>query len=142
MARATIGKEIYCVVKDEAGLLGRVIYALAQKGIFIVHLTAHTESGMGHLRLIVSEGDFKKTKESIAYFIPHIEEREILIVEFENKVGTLAEVAKILGQNGINVESVYGTSSDGFKIVGIFSTADNSKACILINEASGRPGVS
>lgn len=138
MARATLGKEIYCVAKDEIGLLGRTIYALAQKNIFIVHLSAHTEDAMGHLRLIVSADDFKKTKESIAYFIPKIEEREVLIVEFENKVGTLAEVAKILGQNGINVDSVYGTSSDGFKIVGIFSTADNTKACAFINQASGR----
>ena len=140
MARATIGKELYCVAKDETGLLGRIIFALAQKNIFILHLTAHTESEKGHLRLIVSTDDFKKTKECIAYFIPQIEEREVLVVEFENKTGTLAEVAKILGQNGINVGSVYGTSSDGFKIVGIFSTADNKKACDLINATSGRTG--
>ena len=140
MARATIGKELYCVAKDETGLLGRIIFALAQKNIFILHLTAHTESEKGHLRLIVSTDDFKITKECIAYFIPQIEEREVLVVEFENKTGTLAEVAKILGQNGINVGSVYGTSSDGFKIIGIFSTADNKKACDLINATNGRTG--
>lgn len=140
MARATIAKEIYCVAQDETGLLGRIIFALAQKNIFIVHLTAHTEGNKGHLRLIVSSSDFQKTKECIAYFIPRIEEREVLIVEFENKTGTLAEVAKILGQNGIHVGSVYGTSSDGFKIVGVFTTADNPKACGLINASGGRPG--
>ncbi len=141
MARATIGKEIYCVAKDETGLLGRIVFALAQKNIFIQHLTADTESGQGRLRLITSSGDLEKTKESIAYFIPKIEAREVLIVEFENRVGTLAEVAKILGQNGISVRSVYGTSSDGFKITGIFDTADNAKARELINAASGRSGV-
>lgn len=140
MARATIAKEIYCIAKDETGLLGRIIFALAQKNIFIIHLTAHTEGDKGHLRLIVSSNDFQKTKESIAYFIPEIEEREVLVVEFENKTGTLAEVAKILGQNGINVGSVYGTSSDGFKIIGVFTTADNAKACALINAAGGRTG--
>ena len=140
MARATIAKEIYCVAKDETGLLGRTISALAQKNIFILHLTAHTEGEKGHLRLIVSTSDFQKTKECITCFIPQIEEREVLIVEFENKTGTLAEVAKILGQNGIHVGSVYGTSSDGFKIVGVFTTADNVKACSLINATSGRTG--
>ncbi|MFH0984493.1 MAG: ACT domain-containing protein [Candidatus Omnitrophota bacterium] len=138
MARATIGKEIHCVAKDETGLLGRIVLALAQKNIFIQHLTADTEGGEGHLRLITSSGDFEKTRESIAYFVPKIEAREVLIVEFENRVGTLAEVAKILGQNGISVRSVYGTSSDGFKIVGIFDTADNAKARELINTAGGR----
>jgi len=140
MARATIGKEIHCVAKDETGLLGRTICALAQKNIFILHLAAHTEGEKGHLRLVVSSNDFQKTKESIAYFISEIKEREVLIVEFENRTGTLAEVAKILGQNGIHIESVYGTSSDGFKIIGVFSTANNSKACDLINETGGRSG--
>lgn len=140
MARAAIGKEIYCVAKDETGLLGRTIYALAQKNIFIVHLAAYAEGAEACLRLVVSENDFSKTKESLSLFIPQIEAREVLIVEFENKVGTLAEVAKILGQNGIGVRSVYGTSSDGFKIVGVFSTEDNARACALINETGGRPG--
>ncbi|MBU9888936.1 MAG: ACT domain-containing protein [Candidatus Omnitrophica bacterium] len=138
MARATLGKEIHCVARDETGLLGRTIYALAQKNIFIVHLAAHTEGDQGHLRLVVSSDDLQKTKESIAYFIPRIEEKEVLLVEFENRTGTLAEVAKVLGQNGISIRSVYGTSSDGFKIIGVFSTADNEKARALINAASGR----
>ncbi len=138
MARATLGKEIHCVARDETGLLGRTIYALAQKNIFIVHLAAHTEGYQGHLRLVVSSDDLQKTKESIAYFIPQIEEKEVLLVEFENRTGALAEVAKVLGQNGISIRSVYGTSSDGFKIIGVFSTADNEKARALINAASGR----
>lgn len=140
MARATIGKEIYCEAKDETGLLGRIVCALAQKNIFIQHLEAQAEGGQGRLRLITSSTDFEKTRASIAYFIPMIEAREVLVVEFENKVGTLAEVAKLLGQNGIGIRSVYGTSSDGFKIVGIFTTADNEKACQLINGSTGRTG--
>lgn len=140
MAKASIAKEIFCVAKDETGLLGRIVYALAQKNIFIQHLAAYKEGDQGHLRLITSCADFDKTKESIAYFIPRIEARDVLIVEFENKVGTLAEVAKLLAQNSIGIRSVYGTSSDGFKIVGIFTTDDNEKALGLINAAAGRPG--
>ena len=133
MARATVGKEIHCVAKDETGLLGRVVLALAQQKVFISHLLAYTEGQTGHLQLIVKPEDLKKARESVASFIPKTEERNVLIVEFENKVGTLAEVAKILGQNDISIRSVYGTSADGFKIVGIFSTADDERACRLIN---------
>ena len=133
MARAAVGKEIHCVAKDETGLLGRVVVALAQQKIFIMHLLAYTAGEVGHLQLVVKSEDLKKARESIAYFIPKTEERDVLIVEFENKVGTLAEVAKVLGQNDISIRSVYGTSSDGFKIVGIFSTADDRRASELIN---------
>ena len=133
MARASIGKEIHCIAKDETGLLGRIVVTLAQQKIFIMHLLAYTEGNTGHLQLIVKSEDLKKARESVAHFIPKMEERDVLIVEFENKVGTLAEVAKILGQNNIAIRSVYGTSADGFKIVGIFSTADDERACQLIN---------
>lgn len=133
MARATIGKEIHCTAKDETGLLGRIVVTLAQQKIFIQHLLAYTEADTGHLQFIVRPEDLKSACEAVARFIPKMEERDVLIVEFENKVGTLAEVAKVLGQNDISIRSVYGTSADGFKIVGIFSTADNRRACDLIN---------
>ena len=49
--------------------------------------------------------------------------------------------AKILGNHGIFINYVYGTSSDGFKIVGVFSTSDDVKAVRVINEESGSLGV-
>jgi hypothetical protein len=133
MARATIGTEIHCTAKDETGLLGRIVATLAQQKIFISHLSAYAEGEMGHLQFMVKPEDLKKAREAVAHFIPKTEERDVLIVEFENKVGTLAEVAKVLGQNDIAIRSVYGTSADGFKIVGIFRTADNQRASELIN---------
>ncbi len=93
-----------------------------------------------YLRLIAK--DNHKAKKALSYFIPSISEREILVVEFENKVGTLAPVAKLLGNFEISIDSVYGTSGDGFKIVGIFSTTDNQKAADLINQDSGALGAS
>jgi len=65
---------------------------------------------------------------------------DVLVVEFENKVGTLAPVVKLLGSNRIHIHYAYGSSGDGFKIVGIFSTSDNEKARDLINEESGALG--
>jgi hypothetical protein len=134
MARASIGKEIHCTAKDETGLLGRIVVTLSQQKIFILHLLAYTAGETGHLQFVVKSEDLKKAREAVAHFIPKTEERDVLIVEFENKVGTLAEVAKVLGQNNISIRSVYGTSADGFKIVGIFSTADNEHAAELINQ--------
>jgi hypothetical protein len=133
MARATIGKELQCIAKNEVGLLGRIVLALAQKDVFIQHLLAYTINGTGALKLVTKDQDFEKAKEAISYFIPQIEQKDVLIVEFENKVGTLASVAKILGSNSVGIKSVYGTSADGFKIVGIFSTEDDQRACELIN---------
>jgi hypothetical protein len=132
MARAFVAKELYCEVKNEAGLLGRIVSALAVSGVSIVHLSAYSVGEMGYLQLVT--GDNAKAHKAVEHFIPTIKERDVLIVEFENKVGTLAPVAKLLGNHDIFIDYVYGTSGDGFKIVGVFSTQDNEAAARLINE--------
>jgi hypothetical protein len=134
MARALILRELYCEAPNETGLLGRITAAMALEGVYVIHLSADSKGGVGYLRLIAK--DNHKAKKAISYFIPIIQERDVLIVEFENKVGTLAPVAKLLGTNNIAIESVYGTSGDGFKITGIFSTSDNARAMEIINKDS------
>jgi len=139
MARAQLAKELFCVASDETGLLGRVTAAMALEGVYIIHLSCYAAEGKGYLQTVVR--DPEKAKKAIHYFIPQIEERDVLVVEFENKVGTLAPVAKLLGQNRIHIHYCYGTSGDGFKITGVFSTSDNQKAKDLINADSEALGV-
>jgi len=135
MARAQIGKEIHFITKNEIGTLGRVTLALAEQGIYIIHLSAYTFDDKGYFQIVTR--DHEKAKKALSYFVPKIEDRDVIIVEFENKIGTLAPVVKLLGSEGINVHYVYGTSGDGFKIVGVFSTDDNVRAVNLINQDSG-----
>lgn len=135
MARAFVASELHLEVKNETGLLGRITSALALQEVYIIHLSAYSFGGRGYLQMVTK--DNAKAKAAIAHFIPLINERDVLVVEFENKVGTLASAAKLLGNHGIAIDYVYGTSGDGFKIVGIFSTQDNAKAAKLINEDSG-----
>ena len=138
MARAQVAKELHCEVPDETGLLGRVILALSVEEVYIIHMCAYTAEGKGYMQLVTK--DNARAIKALEHFVPNMVERDILIVEFENKVGTLAPVAKLLGSHGVHVDFVYGTSSDGFKITGVFNTSDNSKAAALINEESGSAG--
>lgn len=138
MARAFVTKELHFEAQNETGLLGRVVAALAVEEIYIIHLCAYSVESKGYLQMVAK--DNARAKKALAYFIPKIEERDVLIVEFENKAGTLAPVAKILGNHDIFIDYVYGTSGDSFKIVGVFSTTDNEKAARLINQDSGALG--
>ena len=140
MARAFIEKELHVEVKNETGLLGRITSTLSLEGISIVHLSAYSLGERGYLQMLTR--DNTKAKKALSHFIKNIEERDVLIVEFENKVGTLSPVTNLLGKNGIETHYVYGTSGDGFKIVGVFSTDNNRKAADLINKDSGALGVS
>lgn len=135
MARASVGKELHFETQNESGLLGRVTSALAIENLSIIHLSAYSVGDKGYLQTVVK--DTEKAKEALKHFIPDIKERDVLIVEFENKAGTLCEVAKVLGNHGIFIDYVYGTSGDGFKIIGVFSTSDNEAAAKVINDETG-----
>lgn len=133
MSKARIVQELHLKARNETGLLGRILITLALDQIAISHLSAYSEdSGFGHLQMITA--DNAKAKKALGHFIEGFEERDVLLVEFENKTGTLAPVARLLGSHGISIESVYGTGSDGFKITGIFMTSDNLKALDLVNQ--------
>lgn len=134
MARAFLAKELHFVTGDETGLLGRVTIAMALQDVYIIHLSCYSFEGKGYFQAVTKDNE--KAKKAIGYFIPAIQERDVLIVEFENKVGTLAPVAKLLANNRVHIDYCYGTSGDGFKIVGVFSTSDNAKARDLINQDS------
>ena len=132
MARASIQRELHGEVRNETGLLGRVISSLALAEVNIVHLSVYSSGDNGYLQMVT--GNNGEAIKAVEHFIPKLEERDVVVVEFENKTGTLAPVAKALGQNGIFIDYCYGTSSDGFKIVGIFSTNDNARAVEVINQ--------
>lgn len=134
MSRAQISKELHLKARNETGLLGRILITLALDQVTIQHLSAYSEeNGFGHLQMITADNE--KAKKTLSHFIEGFEEREVLVVEFENKTGTLAPVARLLGSHGISIYSVYGTGSDGFKITGVFSTSDNARALALISES-------
>lgn len=138
MARASIGKELIFETSDETGTLGFFTILLREAGINIIHLLGYSVQNKAYFQVVVN--DPEAAKKILGEHIKNINVRDVLLVEFENTVGTLSEVAKLLGQNDIGMQECYGTSSDGFKIVGVFSTEDNSNAMKLINEASGRLG--
>jgi len=139
VARALITKELHFEVNNEAGLLGQITKTLEMAEVFIIHLSAYTVKSKGYFQIITR--DNKKAKEALKPLAPRMVERDVLVVEFENKVGTLAPVARLLGSNGILVQYVYGTSADGFKITGVFSTDNDKKAAEIINKDSGALGI-
>lgn len=135
MARATLEKELHFEIKNETGLLGLITATLALAEIYIIHLSAYSVKNKAYFQMITK--DSRKARAALKHLVPRALERDVVVVEFENKVGTLAPVARLLGSNNIDVNYVYGTSGDGFKIVGIFSTSNNKKAVQIINKDSG-----
>ena len=102
MARARLAKELHFEVKSETALLGQVTSLLATHGVSIIHLCAYSVGEKGVLQTIVDKPD--AAAKALKSLISGIEMRDVLVVEFENKTGTLAPVAKVPGNYGIFID--------------------------------------
>jgi len=133
MAKATKAKQIFLVTENEVGTLGKITDVLASKGVNIQALAAYTgKEGKANFHIVTDNNEMavKAIKER-GY--EDIKEQDVLVVEFENKAGTLAPIAKKLGDDGVDINAIYGTSADGTKVIGVLSTADDEKALRVIN---------
>jgi len=135
MARASIQKELHFDTSNETGELGFITISLKEAKINIIHMLGYAVKERAFFQIICS--DIEKAKKVLSAEIANVKVRDVLVVEFENQLGTLSDVSKILGSNSIDIKECYGTSSDGFKIVGVFFTNDNEKAAKLINGVHG-----
>lgn len=131
MAKAKIVDELVVVTPNEVGTLGEITDGLVSAGIGIIHLCAYVKGGQGHFMVITSDNERAASlMKEMGY---EINKTQTIEIEFENKPGTLAPIAKRLGDNGIDIEYIFGTSADGGKVLGIMTTSDNQMALELIN---------
>lgn len=131
MAKAKIVDELVVITPNEVGTLGRITDGLASSGINIMHLCAYVKDDKGYFMIITSDNE--KAASLMKDMGYELKSTQTLEIEFENRPGTLAPVAKRLSDSGVDIDYIFGTSADGKKVLGVMSTSDNDKALELIN---------
>lgn len=125
-------KQLVVKTPNEVGTLGKVSASVKDAGLNISHLCAYAVGDEAYFRIVVSDPD--KATQILKEAGYKVSQDEILEVEFENTPGTLSPIAKKLGDAGVDIKYIYGTTGDGSKVIGVISTNDNQKALSLINE--------
>jgi len=90
---------------NKPGTLAAVCDALAAEKINIFALTVSDTIDHAVVRMIVSD-----PKRALSIFEQHgtlVVENEVLLLEQDNKPGTLSEVAKKLAEKNVNIEYAY-----------------------------------
>ena len=132
MAKASKVQHLIVTTINEIGTLGNMTEALLAAGINIKHLCAYSEAGKAYFMILTGNNDKATTiLKNMGY---EVGVRNTLELEFENKAGSLAPLAKKLGENNVDIDYVFATSSGGAKVYAIMSTKDNDMALELINE--------
>lgn len=118
--------EIEVITPNEPGILGRVLGTLANAGVNLKALRAHSKKKKGVFLLVTS--DNKKAEKCLKELGYTVKTNEVVTVQIDDRIGAGAEVGALLGNAVIDIDYCYGTSSGTGKALLVFKTNDNKKA--------------
>ena len=110
-------KDLTVILQDRPGELARLGQATGEAGVNIQGMCAFTGEGRGVIHLLFDEdqsGVARKALEQAGMGVA--DEREVLVIDVEDRPGTLGELARSLGEASVNIEFVY-TTYGGIKLV-------------------------
>ena len=121
-----VGNEIVVTAANKVGILADVSSLIAEEGKSITAITAAVISGAATLQMLTD--DNSSVKDILKAKNYDVSEREVVVVELENKPGALKLVTKKLAEENINLSYLYGSTSKGEgPATIIFSSSDNEK---------------
>jgi hypothetical protein len=106
------------ILDDRPGQLARVGELLGDAGVNIGGLAAFTGDGRGVIHVLVDDdaagraaAALKTAKMGVA------DQREVLVIDAEDRPGTLGELTRQLAEANVNIDLAYTTFGGGVKIV-------------------------
>jgi len=126
MAGSRMGKELLVKTKNKVGMLAEVTAAIAATGVNIQGICAYGEDGEACF-LIVTD-DNMKAEGTLKGKNYKVKERDVVIVDLENKAGAAKEMATKLKKADIDLNYMYGTTHGTGVATVVFSSNNNAKA--------------
>ncbi len=133
---ANLGKELVVVDTNKIGVLARISKILAEHGINIEAIAGYAKENKQDAEIMLVADDHLRASDALKKEkYKSVIEREVVIVELENKAGALKIISAKLADAGIDIKHIYGTactSSCPSKIV--LSTSDNEKTLLAVKK--------
>jgi hypothetical protein len=112
-----MSKDLMVILQDRPGELARLGSATGEAGVNIQGMCAMTGEGRGVIHLLFDDGDAGKARAALEQAgLGVADEREVLVVDIEDRPGTLGELARRMGEANVNIELAY-TTFGGIKLV-------------------------
>jgi hypothetical protein len=125
-----IAKQLAIFLENRPGTLSRVCQALTSAKINIDAISTGDTVDHNVIRLVVR--DWKK---ALRLFEEHgslVVETEVLVIEADNKAGSLAEIAQALAEAKINIEYCYGATLPSSKQAMLILRASNTQKALKV----------
>ncbi|MCX8028313.1 MAG: ACT domain-containing protein [Thermodesulfovibrionales bacterium] len=126
MPDAKVVKQFVFSLPNRTGLAGEITTTLADANINISAFAGYEMGDSAEFMLICDQ--MPKAKKILQKMGAELKEEQVIEVQMPNKVGELKTLTGSLGNAGININYIYGTTGSPKSSVCILKTADNKKA--------------
>jgi hypothetical protein len=125
-----MSKDLTVILKDRPGELARLGQATGEAGVNIQGMCAFTGEGTGVIHLLVDDAQAPAASRALEDAgMGLADEREVLVVDIEDRPGTLGELARSLGDASVNIELAY-TIFGGVKLVIVTDDLESARAAL------------
>lgn len=127
-----LAKQLSVFIENRQGRLGEVLKVLKENNVNILSLSLADTTEYGLLRLLVDNPTLGKEKLSNDGFATML--TDVLVVKISHKAGSLQSLLELLASNDINVEYMYGLSTEGLDAKVVLKPNDVKKADEILNK--------
>ena len=120
-------KQLSVFLENRQGRLGQVLQVLKDSNVNILSISLADTTEYGLLRLIVEEPEKGKEALLAAGFSAML--TDVVIIKIQHTPGSLQNMLKIVVEKEINVEYMYGLTTEGNEASIVIKTNDLEKAC-------------
>ena len=122
--------DLTVVLRDEPGQLARLGESTGTAGVNIQGMCAFTGEGRGIIHVLVDDEAAERAVSALeAAGLGVADRREVLVIDLEDRPGSLGELARELAAANVNIELMY-TTFGGVKVVIATDDLENARAAL------------
>jgi hypothetical protein len=122
--------DLTVILEDRPGELARLGEATGEAGVNIEGMCALTGEGRGYIHILVDDGKADAARGALeAAGMGVADRREALVVDIEDRPGTLGDTARTLADANVNIELAY-TTFGGVRLVVVTDDLDSARAAL------------
>ena len=122
--------DLTVILRDTPGELARLGEVTGAAGVNIRGLAAFTGEGNGVIHLLVDDDAVARARDELKRArIGLADEREVLVVDIQDRPGSLGELARELSEANVNIDLAY-TTFGGVKLVIATDDLENARAAL------------
>ena len=125
-------KQLTVFIENRTGRLCEVLNVLKNNNVNIISLSLADTTEFGLLRLIVDEPALGKEKLTENGFSSLLS--DISIIKIPHKAGSLQELLKVIDENEVNIEYMYGLSIEAEEAYVVLKASDTAKVDAILTE--------